>query len=498
MSTYIGGLGPPAPVGVQGAKPPGLLLTPGSVLWLLGHDLRLAGRSLRSGGGRKARIVGIILLSTIVLLHLIGFAAAPALARLHDSYRSEALLTGSIALAGAFTLFLSKAISEATEALFQRGDLDLLLSSPMPMQRVLTTRLLAIAVIAGFLPILLVVPLVNGMMLRGQFAWIGAYPVLASLSLGAAAAGSAMTFGLLVWVGARLTRFFARALATLFGAVAFLSSQARFVVPDQLRGALWRAMVPAPGTMPLGPQWWPARAALGDRLPMLVLAGVAVVAVLSVSAALGQAYATGVMGNLAVPRGTSAAGVERRFGGGVFAALLRKEALLLLRHPGLGAQVFYQFIFLVPGAVALMKVGDMGGHSPAGVVFLTALMTGRITKILVAGPFETDQAMALAVTSPARAGLVVRAKWVVTLAALSVVGGLPLVAIGLKLTPAFPAALLACGGAAYTRLRLALSRPVQTRRGGLQGRMPATADGLLGVMIDLGWGIAGAILTIFI
>jgi hypothetical protein len=28
--------------------------------------------------------------------------------------------------------------------------------------------------------------------------------------------------------------------------------------------------------------------------------------------------------------------------------------------------------------------------------------------------------------------------------------------------------------------------------------MPATADGLLGVMIDIGWGIAGAILTIFI
>ena len=104
----------------------------------------------------------------------------------------------------------------------------------------------------------------------------------------------------------------------------------------------------------------------------------------------------------------------------------------------------------------------------------------------------------MAVTSPVPNALVVRAKWVVTLAALSVVGGLPLVGIALKLTPAFPAALLACGGAAYTRLRLALSRPVQTRRGGLQGRMPATADGLLGVMIDLAWGIAGAVLTIFI
>ena len=48
------------------------------------------------------------------------------------------------------------------------------------MRRVLATRLLAIAVIAGFLPILLVMPMVNGMVLRGYVAWIGVYPVLAA------------------------------------------------------------------------------------------------------------------------------------------------------------------------------------------------------------------------------------------------------------------------------------------------------------------------------
>jgi hypothetical protein len=29
----------------------------------------------------------------------------------------------------------------------------------------------------------------------------------------------------------------------------------------------------------------------------------------------------------------------------------------------------------------------------------------------------------------------------------------------------------------------------------MQGRMPASADGMLGVMIDIGWGFAGAILS---
>jgi len=487
--------GAPAAMGTQVAKLPGLL-GPGSAFWLLRHDLRLAGRDLRAAGGRKRRVVGIVLGTAVVLLHLIGFVAAPALGRLHDAHRSDALLVGSFALAGAFTLFLSKAISEATDALFQRGDLDLLLSSPLPMRRVLTTRLVAIAVIAGFLPLLLVIPLVNGMALRGQFAWAGAYPVLLSLTLVAAATGSAITFGLLAFVGPRWTRVAARALATLFGAISFFSTQAHLVLPAWIRAKVWQAMAPMSGVVPAGPQWWPARAVLGDPLPMVVVAGVAVLAVMSVSAALGQAYGTGVMSNLAVPRGARAAGVERRFAGGVFTALLRKEWHLLLRHPGLGAQVFYQFVFLVPGAVALMNLGDRGWHSPAGVVFLTAMMTGRITKILAAGPFEGDQAAALAVTSPVRPVLVLRAKVLVTLVVLAVVGGLPVAAIGLKMTPALPAVCVASVAAAATRLWLAVSRPKQLRRAGLQGRLQASTDGLLGVIVDIGWGIFGAVLTI--
>jgi hypothetical protein len=190
--------------------------------------------------------------------------------------------------------------------------------------------------------------------------------------------------------------------------------------------------------------------------------------------------------------------VARRFGGGLFAVLVRKEWRLLVRHPGLGAQVFYQFVFLVPGAVALMNLGDTGWHSAAGVVFLTAMMTGRITKILVAGPFEADQAAALAVTSPVPQHLVFRAKVVVTVAALAVVGGLPVVGIGLKLPQALPTTCIACAAAASTRMWLALSRPKQLRRAGMQGRLQPSTDGILGVIIDIGWGIFGAVLTFLI
>jgi ABC-2 type transport system permease protein len=477
-----------------------ILARPGSTLWLLGHDLRLAGRDIRAAGTGKSLVVATILGTTVLLLHLIGFLAAPLLAQLHETARGDLLLTGSIAMGGAFTLFLSKAISEAVEALYQRGDLDLLLSSPIPMRRVLTTRLLAIAVIAGFLPILMIIPLVDGMVLHGQFAWAGAYPVLASLALTASAAGAGITFGLLAWVGPRWTRFAARAMATLFGAVSFLSTQAKFLVPDHARLAVWHAL--RPDQLSHGLQWWPARAVLGEPIPMAALGVVGAGAVLLASAALGQVYGAGVLNTLALPRAARGDSIARRFRGGVFAALLAKEWRLLVRHPGLGAQVFYQFVFLVPGAIALMRMGPQGpggaAGMPGGVVFLTALMTGRIAKILVAGPYEADHAAALAATSPVDARALARAKLAVSIAALAMVGGLPLVAIAYRLPHVFPAALLACTGAASTRLWLAATGRKTLKKRGLSGRLSLTTDGLLGVMIDIAWGVVGAGLSLFV
>ncbi len=473
-------------------------LSSGSTFWLLAHDLRLAGRDMRAAGKGRSTTVAAILCTVIVLLHVIGFLAAPLLAQLHRSARGDLLLTGSIAIGGAFTLFLSKAISESVDALYQRGDLDLLLSSPMPMRRVLTTRLLAIAVIAGFLPILLIVPLVDGMVLRGQFAWAGTYPVLASLALTASAAGAAITFGLLAWAGPRWTRFAARALATLFGALSFLTTQAKFLVPDHARLAAWHAL--RPDQTPRGLQWWPARAVLGDALPMAALAALGVGAVMAAAAALGQVYGAGVLNGGAGAVAARGGDLAGRFHGGVFAALWRKEWRLLVRHPGLAAQVFYQFVFLVPGAIALLRLGSAVSHapggSPAGVVFLTALMTGRIARIVAAGPYDGDQAQALAATSPVQSRAVAQAKLAVSVAALAVIAGLPLVAIAIRLPHALPAACLACGGAASTRLWLAAGGRKVLKRSGMHGRLSMNSDGLLGVLIDLAWGISGGALSL--
>jgi hypothetical protein len=91
-----------------------------------------------------------------------------------------------------------------------------------------------------------------------------------------------------------------------------------------------------------------------------------------------------------------------------------------------------------------------------------------------------------------------RAKLIVTFAALAVVGGLPLVAIGWRLPSLLPAATFSCLGAATTRIWLAAHQRAVLRRPGMQGRVKASADGLLGVLIDIAWGILGAVLCFVI
>ncbi len=473
-----------------------MTLPPGSVLWLLAHDIRLAGRELRTGSRRKRLMLRGLLITILLVLHAAGYLGSEFLVILHQRKPGPLLLGVSLALAGAAMVFLSKAISESAESLFQRGDLDLLLSSPIPMRRVLTTRLLAIAVTAGFTTMLLVLPLVNGMMLDGEFAWAGLYPALIGMALLAAAFGAVFTFGLLAWLGPRWTKIAARALAAVFGGLTFVFIQAKLILGARLRGEIWTALEPD-GT-PWGVLWWPGRAALGETLPMIVVFVVAVLAVMLASAALGRAYAAGVMGTLALPRGARVAGVARRFEGGTLRALLRKEWLLMLRHPGLGAQVFYQAVFLVPGTVAMLNVGGPGRDSPAGVVFLTAMMTGRITKIIVAAPFESDQSEGLAATSPVPHRMVLRAKVLVTSLVVGVIAGLPVLAIGWFVAAAVPALWLASAAAAATRMGLAIARPRHLWRKGLQGRLRVSTDGVLGVAIDIGWGVAGALLFRFV
>jgi len=88
----------------------------------------------------------------VVGLHLVAWPAALWFGSHESGADGDKFLTAAMRSGVFFVLpwVVATAMTAVTRMLYQRGDLDLLLSSPMPMHRVLTTRLLSIAVIAGF------------------------------------------------------------------------------------------------------------------------------------------------------------------------------------------------------------------------------------------------------------------------------------------------------------------------------------------------------------
>ena len=118
------------------------LVASGSTLWLLAHEMRLYWRNFRAGRAGKGtrRLISLIVIGAM----LIGGGVLAALG-LHDVQVPINPLSVSLAALGSavvFTLMLSQTLSASSEALYDRGDLDLLFSSPIGPAKVLFVRCL--------------------------------------------------------------------------------------------------------------------------------------------------------------------------------------------------------------------------------------------------------------------------------------------------------------------------------------------------------------------
>ena len=136
----------------------------GTIVWFARHEVRLAWRDwlwLMSGRRRSGRKVALGVITIALLMH--GFAYL-VLYRKTDlsgppDKRMLVLLTGMIALYG--SLMLSQAIEGVTRAFYGRGDLDLILSSPVAAWRLFAVRIGAIAVTVAMMSLVLAAPFIN-------------------------------------------------------------------------------------------------------------------------------------------------------------------------------------------------------------------------------------------------------------------------------------------------------------------------------------------------
>ena len=121
-----------------------MALVPGGALWLLRHELRLGWRGM---GGKR---IWFLLVTGGTLWAFVHFAAWKMLRGWAAMDPGHVPPLAMIIAGGVFWLFasimISQTVAHAVAALFDRGDLDLLLSSPLSPRTIFLIRGLGIAI----------------------------------------------------------------------------------------------------------------------------------------------------------------------------------------------------------------------------------------------------------------------------------------------------------------------------------------------------------------
>jgi ABC-2 type transport system permease protein len=377
---------------------------PGSASWLIRHEVRQAWRVT---GGKRIKVLLVMLSLLSVALHVGAYALLrqwPA----GDLPPGAALVLGGVTWC-CISFMLSQAILLSVSALFDRGDLDLLLSSPLPTRSVFVARGLGIATSVAGLYLFLLAPLADVGVFLGHAKLLAIFPALLGLALAMTALGLWLTLALVRLLGARRARTAAQLLGTLVGAALFLCSQ----LPNMLGPARLRQLIV--GLMrwaePGGPLaldsavWIPARALEGAPLPLLA---VALAGVGGFWLVIQRAHSRFLAGTQESVSGSARRGLAApragttRFTAGLWRNVLLKEWRLILRDPQLIAQVLLQVAYLMP----MMFIALRGGSRPLALlvpaaVYLASSLASSLAWITVAAE-DAPELLGSAPTSPSR------------------------------------------------------------------------------------------------
>lgn len=427
-----------------------VVLAPASFAWLLRHELRLA---LRGTGTRRrwlSRAAPLLLLAAIPVA--LGIAAAIGLALLtrdhpqplsaHAVHQLRGFLGAGIL--GVLILMISTAALGVLRTFHDRGDLDLLLSAPLPPARVLGAKAVGVAVSVAAPFVLLTAPFALTSAVLGAPRWLGLVAMVAVDATLATAAGLVLVGATIAAIGPRPARVAVQLGAALTGAAAFLLSQAQSLAPDTGHRVI--AALARPWPTPLD---WPARAALGAPLPLAALTGLAAAAAWGSAGFAGRFLAASESG----PRRAAPRTKAVRFHAGLTRIVVAKELRLIVRDPELISQIALRLVYLIPAAALLLRSGhgvDPGPAIAGGATAFAALLAASLAWIVVAAEDAPD----LIAAAPHSAGIMARTKLIaaclvpvafvaVAAAAAGIVGAAPAWAAAVTLAIGTAAAITA-------------------------------------------------------
>ena len=202
---------------------------------LMRHEMRLWSRGLsrsKQSATSKSWPVALVVVLVLIVLHLIALPFALGFSNEAIVLDAKTITSLTAVACLLFAWMVSQALNSVTQALYSRGDVELLLTAPVSMRHVLTVRALAISVPVIFSWGFIILPLANWMAFFAPPHWLLTYPVMAALGLLATATGLVLTMALFALIGPRRTRVLGQILSVLIGASAFIALQARAVLPD--------------------------------------------------------------------------------------------------------------------------------------------------------------------------------------------------------------------------------------------------------------------------
>ena len=387
------------------------------------HELRLAWRDFHSmmTARRRWRFRTVLLvgLTIVAFLHLIAYGLVSQLEPGEPLLDKSILvtLTGTGLLA--FAMMLSQAIESVTRTFYARGDLDLLLSSPIEGAAICAVRISTIALSSSLMTMIVAGPFINmaGWILAP--GWLASYLVVAALGMAATAGALLVTVVLLRTIGARRTRLAAQIVAAVVGAFFVVGVQLAAVLSMEgfSRLALFRSdMVLSRAPEPGSPLWWPAHALAGDPLPLAVISGLGIGLLMLVIGSVARRFgplvlAASAASTLQRGRVQTRAQARQRFTLHRAARTLRqKEWLLLRRDPWLVSQSLMQIFYLLPPALLLWLQLGSGTGLDVVVVPVLVVAAGQLAGGLAWLAVSGEDASDLIAGAPLRPGVVLRAK----------------------------------------------------------------------------------------
>ncbi len=402
----------------------------GTHFWFARHELRLAWRDALSmmtaaRRDREPRIaIGVIVFAAF--LHMVAYFVLGNIGKVGFAPTLPNLIaiTASILLSG--SAMLSQAMENVTRTFYTRSDLELILSSPAPAQRLFAVRIAAIGLSVSVMSVLFIGPFVNVLAWRYGPHWLAAYGVVVAVSLTATALAIVLTSLLFQTVGAKRTRLVAQIAAAVIGGVfviglqiAAMFSSGTFSRLAFLRSPYVLAHAPSIGSA----FWWPARAALGDGTAFGAVLLASLTLFLIVTAIYAPRFANYVVAAASISRSPQRTRTQQR----TFkvqspaAALRRKEWLLLLRDPWLMSQSLMQLLYLLPPTVLLWHSFSFGGRVAIILVPVLIMAAGQLAGGLAWLTISGEDAPDLVLTAPVAHTSVLRAKIEAVLGCIAIV-----------------------------------------------------------------------------